>query len=345
MTIDFDSCFRNRIEAMLIKASWVGALRSMLGLRATSQVWNGRAEWYLWIDRAPGVYALSFIDGDTFHLGGRRLHEGFFTIKCYPYRTHSDFANFSADERRLVESDWFDATNTPRFEALAQIPDSLFCIGGFSLVIDPHGSLALMTVESLDELRLHQPCCTLPEGHGPAATTLIRKVSGWTTGALLFDCLVGLYANFLKQPPLFAGATCSPGFESILGADATAACRPSRNNHRRSLSIGFDLPDEAVGGIEALWRDRLEPGEKILTAVRLPATARALRHGRLVRGLALNPVWWEIAGADFTSELNTACGCAHDHCHDAKTTLQVQETDVDAFVAGESGEHRPAGRE
>ena len=319
MTIDFDSFFRNRIEAMLIKASWVGALRSMLGLKATSQVWNGRAEWYLWIDRAPGVYALSFIDGEEVHLGGRRFHEGFFTIKCYPYRTHSDFANFSPDERRLVESQWFDTTNTPRFEALAQIPDSLFCIGGFSLLIDPHGSLALITVESLDELRLHQGRGASSEGTGLASTTLIRKVSGWTTGVRLFDCLVGLYANFIKQPPLFAGATCSQGFESIIRSDATAVCRPSRKNRRRSLSIGFDRPDDPTGGISALWRSRLEPEEKILTVVRLPATARALPDCRLAQGLALNPVWWEIASTDFKSELNTACGCAHGHCHEGRT--------------------------
>lgn len=315
MNIDFDSFFRNRIEAMLIKASWVGAIQSMLGLKATSQVWNGRAEWYLWLDRAPGVYALSFIDGQDVHLAGRRFHEGIFTVKCYPYRSHGTFADYSPEERRLIESDWFDATNTPCFEAQREIPDQLFAIGGFSMVIDPHGELALMTFESLDALKLHQGQAPSPGADEAAATSLIRNVAGWRTGSLLFDCLVGLYANGCKQPPIFAGATCGAGFESILQADAVVDCRPSEACRRMGLSIGFDLPGDAARAIESLWRTRLEPEETILAAAWLPATACRLPDYRFPQDVTVNPLWWEIAHSNFKSELNSACGCADGHCH------------------------------
>jgi len=315
MTIDFDGFFRNRIETLLIKASWVNAIQSMTGLKATSQVWNGRAEWYLWLDRAPGVYALAFMDGEDVYLGERCFHEGLFTVKCYPYRNHAAFTHYSSDERRLIESDWFDATNTPCFEALAQIPDSLFSIGSFSLTIDPHGSLALMTFESLDTLKLRQLPIASPNGEHLQSPSPMRNVPGWATGSMLFDCLVGLYANDCKQPPLFVGATCSPGFESVLQSDASVTCRPCRECRSLSLGIGFDRSDGASGAIEALWRQRLEPEEEILTATRLPATACALPGCCFSQDLAINPVWWEIAASDFKSELNTACGCADGHCH------------------------------
>jgi hypothetical protein len=315
MNIDFDSFFRNRVEAMLIKASWVGAVQSMLGLKAISQVWNGRAEWYLWLEQAPGVYALSFIDGQDVHLAGRRFHEGFFAIKCFPYRSHDDFADYAPEERRLIESDWFDTTNTPRFEAQRQIPDSLFCIGGFSMVIDPHGDLALMTFESLDALKLHQLRETSGDEAETAAPFLIRNVAGWKTGALLFDCLVGLHANSCKQPPIFAGATCSHGFESILSPEPIVDCRPSQECRRMSLSIGFDLPADASNAIDALWRMRLDPTETILAATLLPETASARTDCLFPKDLAINPLWWDIAHSNFRSELNTACGCADGHCH------------------------------
>ncbi|MBW2355725.1 MAG: hypothetical protein JRF23_02960 [Deltaproteobacteria bacterium] len=286
----------------------------MLGLKATSQVWNGRAEWYLWLDHAPGVYALSFIVGHDLHLAGRRLHEGFFTVKCYPYRSHDDFTGYAPEERRLIESDWFDTTNTPRFEAQQQIPDSLFWIGGFSMVIDPQDDLALMTFESLDALKLHQRRETSGGEADTPAPFLVRNVAGWKTGALLFDCLVGLHANTCKQPPIFAGATCSPGFESILSPENVVDCRPSQDCRHMALSIGFDPSADAVGTIDAIWRMRLDPEETILAATPLPDTASALAGRLFPKDLAINPLWWDIAHSNFRSELNTACGCADGHC-------------------------------
>jgi hypothetical protein len=318
MNIDFDSFFRNRIEAMLIKASWVGAIQSMLGLVATSQVWNGRAEWYLWLNDAPGVYALSFNAGQRIHQRDRRLHEGFFTIKCYPYRSHGDFTNYSPEERRLIESDWFDTTNTPCFEAQDQISDPLFSIGGLSMVIDPHGDIALMTFESLDTLKLHQGGrCAMDVGQNNGATpdSLIRNVAGWKTGIRLFDCLVGLYANDCRQPPVFAGMTCRPGFESILHSDSVVDCRPSRDCRHMSVSVGFDRSSETADTVAPLWRNRLASDEKILTAIRLPTTAAALSGRRFSDEISLNPLWWEIPHSNYRSELNTACGCAGGHCH------------------------------
>ena len=63
--MDFDSFFRNKVESMLITASWVGQVQKMLGLAGVNQVWGDRPEWYIWIDGAAGVYALVFEEGET----------------------------------------------------------------------------------------------------------------------------------------------------------------------------------------------------------------------------------------------------------------------------------------
>jgi hypothetical protein len=58
MPIDFDSFFRNRVEGLLIRASWVGEVRRMLGLTGVSQVWDGQAAWYFWLQAAVGEYGV-----------------------------------------------------------------------------------------------------------------------------------------------------------------------------------------------------------------------------------------------------------------------------------------------
>jgi hypothetical protein len=315
MNIDFDSFFRNRIEALLIQASWVGAIQSLLGLRATSQVWNGRAEWYLWLNRAPGVYALSFVDGESTRINGRPAYEGLFTVKCFPYRDHPGFADYSPNERRLVQSDRFDITNTPRFEALAKIPDSLFGIGSLSLVLDACGHLALLSYESLDALKIFQAREPSVDGRQDVPLTVIRNVPGWASGWPLFDCMVGLYANVCKRPPVFVGVTRSPGFEYLMPPDREPTCCPSEATCHMAVSIGFDPGDGVTAALEDCWHQRLEPEEQILAAAALPSRLDGLPKMQLPESCALNPLWWTIANSNFKSELNTACGCSDGHCH------------------------------
>ena len=93
--MDHDSFFRNKIESMLITASWVERVQKMLDITGVSQVWGDAPEWYIWIDGAPGVYALVFDDGRSFDALDHTLHQGQFAVKCYPYATAGvfDFAS------------------------------------------------------------------------------------------------------------------------------------------------------------------------------------------------------------------------------------------------------------
>jgi hypothetical protein len=313
MTTDFDSFFRNRIEGLLIRASWVAALRTMLGLEGVSQIWNGNAAWYLWLHKAPGVYALVFSEGDAFTVANSRLCEGQFALKCYPYPDHPGFEGFSAEERRLIQSQDFDDTHTPQFEAASVIPESLFTVGSLSLICDAEDTLALLTYQSLDRLRIRQwsePTTDTrfgPEGKTP--THPLRDVAGWALGYPLFDCLVGLHAHSRSAPPDFIGISRSQGFEYTVSADGHFECHPSRRVMQTALTIGFHGPDQDTGQIESLWRSRLDADETILSACKLPVSIENSVAAHWPDPIVLNSLWWEIAGADFKSELASTCGC------------------------------------
>jgi hypothetical protein len=318
MPIDFDSFFRNRIEALLIRASWVEAFRSKVGLERVSQIWSGNAAWYLWLRRAPGAYALVFSEGDVVTINGQRLFEGRFALKCYPYPESPGYGGFSTEERRWIESDCFDATHTPRFEAETEIPEALFTVGSISLLCDADDPLVLLTYQSLDALRVHQSDAASADSgadHAAEKMRLVRNVAGWSMGYPLFDCLVGLYAHFTGQPPAFMGVTRCRGFEYTVFADGSAVCRPSRRTTQTALSIGFHSSGMNVQRVETFWQERLESGEQIQTARQLPISFDETVGKDLPDNVTLNPLWWDIAALDFKSELTSTCGCDEDHCH------------------------------
>ena len=318
MSIDFDSFFRNRIETLLIHASWVGSLRSMLGLKGFSQIWNGNAAWYLWLQQAPGVYCLAFSEGDIAASDDQRLFEGRFALKCYPFADHPCFAGYSTEERRLVQSDRFDSTRTPRFEAGEQIPESLFTVGSISLLCDEQENLALLSYQSVDALRIHQVAAEVPEASHPdrrqAAAHMVRNVAGWSIGYPLFDCLVGLYVHFAGQSPAFIGASDGPGFEYTVLADGRIECRTNPEIIQTDLTIGFGRSGSDADRIESIWQSRLEGGERIQVARRLPDSVDDVVGLALPDNFTLNPLWWIIAASDLQTELSSICGCNEPHC-------------------------------
>jgi hypothetical protein len=293
----------------------------MLGLEAVSQVWNGSAAWYLWLRRAPGVYALTFSQGDVVATNGHRLLEGQFALKCYPFADHSCFAGYSEEERRLVQSDRFDATHTPRFEAAEQIPDSLFTVGSISMLCKEEEDLALLSYQSLDALRFHETSKASAGSnmdHKPAAAHLVRNVAGWAIGYPFFDCRVGLYVHFVGRVPAFIGVASCPGFEYTIFADGRAECLTSQASIQTALTIGFAPPGSDTDRIASLWQDRLESDEEIQTAWRLPDFVDGAVGLDLPDNVKLNPLWWKVAASDFRSELNSLCGCSEAHCSHSK---------------------------
>jgi len=321
--MDFDSFFRNKVESMLITASWVEPVQKMLDLTGVSQVWGDRPEWYIWINGAPGVYALVFEEGETIEAADQTLHLGQFAFKCYPYVDASVFDSFSPQEREMVNSELFDHTHTPRLEARQRVPETFFTVGSLSFMLNAAETVAMLTFDSLDFLRWSSITAKTGQRNGlneARGKRLIRNIPAWQVGYPLFDRLISLYAFYSKQSPAFIGATRSPGFECLVDIDQTLESRVCDETRQYSTSVLFLDATATEELVDKNWRAHLDPVEKIVFehACSHSACNHVAADGQ--PQVVINPLWWDLAHADFKSELTSTCGCEdhEDHAFEAE---------------------------
>ena len=312
--MDLDSFFRNKVESLLITASWVEQVQQMLGLKGVSQVWGDRPEWYVWVEDAPGVYALAFEQGKLIDTADQSLHTGQFAVKCYPYVSAGVFEAFSPREREMVNSDLFDHTHTPRLETQHEIPEAFFTIGSISLIADAAERFALFTFDSLDFLRWSALSAESDSANHLPEKSRIRDIPGWQVGYPLFDRLVSLYAFYSKQSPAFIGATRSPGFETIIDTHQTPVIRVCADIQQRSTSVLFVNSNDTRTWVDTLWRAQLENEEQVVFERECSHCACHLFTEDAMPHVAINSLWWDLATADLKSELVSTCGC-EDHEH------------------------------
>ena len=302
---------------MLITASWVEQVQKMLDIKAVSQVWGNRPEWYVWIDGTPGVYALVFEEGENITASGQTLNVGLFAIKCYPYVTASVFETFSSQEREILTSDWFDSTHTPRIEARQDIPESLFVVGSLSFIMDADEKVAMITFDSLDSLKWSTLKTKNDEKNGPFKESVIRHIPAWHIGYPLFDRLIGLYAFYSKRPPAFIGASRSPGFDCIIDTQQTPKNRVCLDAQQWSASVLFVNPPDADTWVDTLWRAHIDPEEKIVWEQTCLPSACHHTAGNGFSPVSINSLWWDLAHSDLKSELASTCGCEEHQHHGA----------------------------
>lgn len=308
-----EDVLRGVLEAALVTASWVDEARALTGITGVSQVWGGRPEWYLWLDRAPGAYALRVEEADTLAQGSTPLVQGLLSLKCYPAREHPLAALFSEDERGLLSGPFFDETGTPCYEKRGEIPHGSFTVGALTLLLDPMGGGALLGFESLTTLRTLRSM----EGEmnpggpdGPVHPQIVRRVPGWAMGYPLFDLLVSLLAHYRREPPRRIRLTRSPGYEQVVHRGGVLARRETPEIALYSIWALFADPCRGEGAGDLLGSLSLESGEEVLLetegslpeGVPVPETSRSL-----------NPLWWRLAGTPQKSGLGSTCGCGHAH--------------------------------
>ncbi|MEJ2727409.1 MAG: hypothetical protein P8185_02670 [Deltaproteobacteria bacterium] len=315
--MDPDSFFRNKVESMLLTASWVEQVQKMLDLSGVSQVWGDRPEWYIWIDDAPGAYALVFEEGETIETVDQSLNLGQFAVKCYPYVAGGMFDAFSPLERKMVTGDLFDHTGTPRLEAREAIPPAFFTVGSLSFMLDAAETVAMFTFDSLDFLRWLELNAIMRQENHPNDTPekrVIRNLPGWQIGYHLFDRLICLYAFYSKQSPAFIGMTRSPGFECIVNAMQTLEYRAADDIQQLSVSVMFSEERDSGRLVDTIWRAHLDPLEKIVFQHACSYSTCGHFADDGLRQVAINSLWWDLAHADLKSELASTCGC-EDHEH------------------------------
>ncbi|MBW2433817.1 MAG: hypothetical protein JRF36_09445 [Deltaproteobacteria bacterium] len=314
--MDLDSVFRNKVESLLVTASWVEQVQQMLDLKGVSQVWGDRPEWYVWIDDTPGVYALVFEGGEAIQAADQTLYAGRFAAKCYPYVSAGVFEAFSPREREVIKSDLFDHTHTPCLETQQEVPEAFFTIGSISLVADAAETVALFTFDSLDFLRWSTLSAETGSENHLHEKNCIRDIPGWQVGYPLFDRLVSLYAFYVKKPPAFIAATRSPGFETIIDAHQSPVSRVCADIQQLSTSVLFANPADTDAWAGTLWRSQLEPEEQIVFEHACTHSACSNSADNGLPPVGINTLWWDLAHANLKSELASTCGCK-DHEHHA----------------------------
>lgn len=309
MGFDPEAFFRNWIDTLFLKASWMDSVKQLTGIAAVSQVWGERPEWYLWIAGAAGPYNLSLHHTSAIVSDGGILQQGLFAVKCYPYRDTALFSSFSDAERQLIQSDRFDHTNTPCFEARAEIPETFFSIGTLTITANLEGSFAALTFEALDASRLFQGFHGTHER--PAddlSTQLLRNVAGWQIGYPLLDRITALHAFSARCAPSYYRLTRTPGFEHSITVDHRIEIRPSATSWLISASVLFSAEIDSAKRFSAAWLTDLEPGEEILLEKEFsagPTSPMESNHA------SANPLWWSLATTEFACGCISTCGCSH----------------------------------
>jgi hypothetical protein len=321
--IECESFFGDKINSMLVTTSWVDELKGLLGMDAVSQIWGDRPAWYLWLSNAQGAYRLQ-LEGALNEEEIPTNKQGFFSIKCYPFRSSAAFDTFSYEEQELCRSGFFDDTHTPRFEDMQRIPDSLFNVAAMEYRVNQDDTLACFTLESLDILRSVYPKETVQyfdligKNRSYRKGEIGRSVPGWQLGYPVFDRLLSMYAFYRKARPIRVRITRAPGFHHVRTRDHTFACMDAPDTRRWTTSVVFATPNRSHMGAHLCEPDILAPEEEPDQSEILLDRSFLCGHVHQVEKLAaletqadapLNPLWWSLPEATYKSTLASTCGC------------------------------------
>lgn len=303
--IDRESFFRNKIDSIFITASWAESVKTETGITGVSPVWDDRPEWYVWIDNAPGPFALLLEYTESFSVGREYFVSGQFSLKCYPFPHHPIFSDFSKAEQQTVLSGLFDQTNTPCMESKHRIQRNYFVVGALSFVLDSDQNLCLISFDSLDVFREAEY-----SGGDSANPRITRCVPGWKIGAVFFERFVSLYAFYSRQCPFKCSLSESPGFETV-SSSGIGDIVPAKDLRQKSVSILFKKDECAPSAAEALWQHRAEAGDRII--MEYDGHQELKKPHPALSDFPLCGLWWHFAVMKASSSLSSICGCG-DQC-------------------------------
>jgi len=316
---DLKAHFRAVFDGMFTKISWVEDLMDQLGVQGISQVWGDDPEYYLWLTDAPGVYHIKLESGDSDRSTQDRIR-GLFSIRCYPLVGSRLMDGYSREEQRLVSSELFDHTNTPRYDCRDDIPPTFFTVGTMEIIQDIEHASTVWVVESLDRLlfkALHATDSTLVESTGGSAErgpATLRDVPGWSLSYSLFDRLVSMCAYCLGRQPCRVVLADSLGFE-FHGGDGNGSgdAVPSDSIVSHTLAVAFVQPPADRGAVDSFIADLLaEQDHSVMLDTPFPHQACQDHGCENPAHKVVNPQWWSIPFGSYRSKLTTTCGC-EDH--------------------------------
>jgi hypothetical protein len=300
---------------MLIVSSWSEQFRVDIGLKGFSQVWGGPPAWYIWLVDAPGVYHLTLLETEEKKHKGKDFRKAVFAVKCYPYPDDTCYSSFAFIEQELIQSRFFDETNTPVFECREKIPSDLFNIAILEITMDDEANMARFCIETLDILRSRYASKTdqifpvLDIARKFVMDEIDRDIPGLEIAYPLFDCLMCLYANAGKQAPIQVQCSKTPGLEVVIERGKVSA-KPNKAITGYRLDVLYDAADCHEQKITEPMQ--IELGEYAEAPFYKRIFPCGHFHDEEVDGnlpITINKNWWSLAHRHYASELASSCGC------------------------------------
>lgn len=282
-----------------------------------SQVWVERPSYYFWIANAPCAYFMGLESSFAEESNGERRIVGIYSLKAYPYRNTPLFFQFSKEEQLLLQSDYFDGTNTPKFERLEDIPSHYFTVGSIELAYSNGSSVECFEViaETLDLITTlktggSNPGCLIPD---QPSCGVLRAIQGWDITYRIFNTLVLVHSFHFRKKPAEIVLCESRGFHYVYD-DRTEAVLGVDDETSSLMSISVNYCGQRSTSWDFAPRNKKETGEPgnvnlIIDGNARPEDFKRPQSGAFGKRDVINPLWWTIAQADFECELNTPCGC------------------------------------
>ncbi len=307
MTIDPEEFFRNKIDNMLVTASWVDQVRDILGITGVSQIWDEQPAWYFWLSSMGGAYRLQLESA----YDDRKTYCSVFSIKYYPAVNEKLFQTFSAEERSIVQSSLIDHTNTPSYDYRYKIPEELFSVGTVFFNTDVDGNCASLLLRTLTRMRIVYS----QETHDLSRQKTDRNVPGWQVSYPLFERLAGLYAFNSKITPTSITVTREPGFKYVFDGREDLEAVEEDAVYIQNLNILFASDPEHCETFSGVNIEKQLDGDtQELLFHKTYSPGQSFTAGeQLCPGTGVSPMWWTLAKGRYKSTLASTCGCEHDH--------------------------------
>jgi hypothetical protein len=289
------------------------AARQLLQLKGVSEKIVGLPGWYFWFSDFPGAFQLELIGAETrspsSSVSSVIRAEGSFRIKFYPLPTDATLFNtFSAHEKLIRETEFFDSTGTPAISMIDDFPETLFSVGNLNQTVSENPRQLTLTMEAPDRWVTHvtqgltvlgsdgQPFMFL----GPGAQD--RNVPAWTLSWYLTDRLLKILLLSYRTRPTSVSVREQAGSSFWIDEGGTASARPDERLVHRSLttsiSLGHDLvPDTGCNSTRDT--DNRCDCQGHLEHNKVPGDKLSTRW--------ISEDWWQIGGVELPQQGQAPC--------------------------------------
>jgi len=308
----FDNIFRVIIPS--------DSARSFFKIKGLSEKLSGDPGWYLWFEDRPGVYLLELVEArspqrfaaeeNSYAL--KNCFSGHFQIKYFPSVCDTEmFEKFSLSEQLVRNSDCFDVTGTPTFEASLKINDTLFFVGTLDVMQSPDKEFTEFFLSAPDHwVTRHLEGLEMVGKNGSNVVILApgeidREAPTWELSWYLLDKLITIFCNVNKTVPVCTAIFEKEGKSFEIDRNKIVSEKPEPTIKERSLVAAFMAADKACKAvfdidecIAQLKSHDFVSGE-LLTCV---------QKGQPIRDRAwINSGWWHAHHIDISLEDAVPC--------------------------------------